>query len=134
MALLDSLRSEADGAVTTLALPAEFPHMHIIFLMAADALGGQFDLLGRLAMTADTGQLGMCALQRKLRLLGVIELPLIPAIRRVAGGAFPAQSSFVHVLGCMAVNALLRRTLELQARMALRAGGEHVLADERIGG
>ncbi len=134
MALLDSLRSEADGAVATLALPAEFPHMHVIFLMAADALGGQFDLLGRLSVAADAGQLGMRAQQRKIRLLGVIELPLIPAIRRVAGRAFPAQSPFVHVLRCMAADALLRRALEPEARMALRARREHVLTDERIGG
>jgi hypothetical protein len=134
MTLLDSLRSEADGAVATLALPAEFPHMHIIFLVAADALSGQLDLLGRLAVAAATTQLGMRALQRKFSFLGVIELPLIPAIRRVASGTFPAQHSLVHVLRRMAADALLRRTLELLARMALRAGGKHVLADERIGG
>jgi hypothetical protein len=81
MTLLNFLRSEAGGVVATLALPAEFPHMNIIFLMAADALSGQLDLLGRLAVAADTSQLGMRALQSKIRLLGVIELPLIPAIR-----------------------------------------------------
>lgn len=60
----------------------------------------------RSAMATFAGHLGMCVLQRKLRLHGMVELPAAPVDRVVAETAVAAEMIVVYVILPMAINAL----------------------------
>ena len=107
--------------VTALALHSELPQMPIILVMAGIALLAHFSRARWVAMARRALQLAVRAEQRKVRILGVIEPPELPAIRRVAGLALLSQCALVHVLARMAADAGGRRCSKRLRRMALGA-------------
>lgn len=82
-------------------------------------------------VTRFAGKPCVLAGQREIRLLVVIELPIPPAVRVVAIGAFRAQSAFVFVVFLVAVVAGLWRVLVARRQMALFARCRRVQSDER---
>jgi len=74
--------------VAAVALRSIFTEVPIILSMAAYADRRGFLGARRLAMAGGALQIGVPAGQRKMRLLRMIECPLRPAVRRMAGLAF----------------------------------------------
>ena len=107
--------------MAALALHSELPQMPIILVMAGIALLAHFSCARWVAMARRALQLAVRAEQRKVRILGVIEPPELPAIRRVAGLALLSQCALVHVLARMAADAGGRRCSKGLRRMALGA-------------
>ena len=67
---------------------------------------------GCLPMAVGTGQLSVCAGEREMRLLVVIELPDRPAIGRMTTLALAAEPAVVHILRGMTAVAVDRRCAE----------------------
>jgi len=122
---------EGHGPVALLALAAELPEMHVILRMARSAFGVEFDLRGRLSMTAGAIQFRMCAEQGKTRLLAVIELPQFPAVGGVALIALGTEISLVRVVLFVAVDTLGTFNRERAAGVTLIARHGNVQAQQR---
>jgi hypothetical protein len=100
--------------------------VHVVTLVAGAAVLRQLDLVGGLHVTALAVELGVRALEHELGGLAVIELPELPAVRVVTGGAFLAEVALVDVVDLVAGDALARGVAEGAVRVALLAGDRGV--------
>ncbi len=69
--------------------------------------------------------------QSKIRLLGMIEFPNTPAIRRVAVDALFAEAAFVYVVAFVAAVTVFSDTFVSAAGVALRARDSDMQTDQR---
>lgn len=74
-------------------------------------------------VAALAGQIPVCALERKIGLLIVIELPAVPADRIVAIGAGRTEPATVNIVVRMAIAAGVGQRREYQALMTLLTAG-----------
>ena len=72
----------------------------------------------------------MCAGQRKVRLLTVVELPDVPAVSIVTIGALLTQTALVNVVLFVTVVACLAGAFVAGRYMALHAWNRHVQSDQ----
>ena len=82
---------ETVGRMAALALPAVLPEVDVVLLVTGQAGWIEFDLVRGLFMAARAGEARVGSCQCKAGLLAVIEIPLPPAIGRVAAGALRAE-------------------------------------------
>jgi len=115
---------ECDRAVATLTLRAELPEMHVVLFMACAAIGGQFRFRRGFRMARMASYFFVCTGEWERCPLGVIELPYLPATRRMACIAIRAKFAFVYVLGSVAIVTSLGRPAEF--RRAVAASTWHV--------
>ncbi len=99
--------------------------------MARDAVRFELHLGSRPHVTPLAFQLGVSAEQRESGLLGVVEFPQPPSIRRVTGFALVTHAPLVHVLRLVAADAAGIRNVESPLRMTLLARDGDVQAQER---
>lgn len=116
------------AAVTLRAVLTEMP---VILVVTAPALRRHLDRARRLVMALGALQLGVRTQQGEMSLFRVIENPQRPAVGRVTGLAFLAESAFVHVVVRMAVDARARRPFEGQRRVALRTADDPMQPQQR---
>ena len=115
--------------MTTAAIRAEAALMHVLGSMTISALRRNF--LSHFAMARLARNFRVRARQRKFRLRVVIEGPVLPAARIVAGGAIFAQRAVVSVVLAVAIDAARGRVLEARRHVTGFAGHSRVLADQR---
>ena len=101
--------------MTAVALRAVLTQVTVILVVTHAALLRHLHRTRRLAMARGALQLAVCAEQREMRFLRVIETPQRPAVRRMAALALLAEAALVHVLVRMAVDAGRRRPAERRA-------------------
>ena len=111
------------------AIRAEATLVHVFGSMTISALRRNF--LSHLAMARLARNFRVRAGQRKFRLRVVIERPVRPAARVVAGGAIFAQRAVVPVVLAVAIDAARRRILEARRHVTRFAGHSRMLADQR---
>ena len=116
--------------MATVTLAAELASMHVVPLMAGNTVARKLDLAGRTAVTVRALLLGVSTGQCEAGLPAMIELPLRPAVGRVAGIALRAQCAPMHVLGRMAVDAAYRCGREIFRTMTLRTADDVVQSQE----
>ncbi len=107
--------------MTAFATPSELPVVHVIFLMAGDALPRKLHFCRGLAMAVGTLEFGMGTEQSKACLLEMIVLPQCPTVGVVATVAFLTQSPLMHVVPLMAIDAARFGLPERLRAVALRA-------------
>ena len=78
---------EAGGGMALLALLTEPAGMHIVFRVAGAADHRRLDDILGLQVALVAPDRGVCSRQRKSRPRGMVEVPELPAIGRMAGGA-----------------------------------------------
>src|SRR3984893_7095990 len=105
--------------------------MHVVLLMTREAILLELHLIGRLAVARLAGELAVGAAQGKSGLLAVIDLPHLPAVRRVASSAVLAQVALVHVVLLVTVDTLVADVAVLAGQMTLLAWKRDVQADQR---
>ena len=105
--------------MTAVALRAELAQVAIVLAVARAALLRHSYRARRFTMALDALQLGVSAEQREVRVLGVIESPQRPAVRRVTAFAFLSEPAFVDVIMRMALDARRADRAERQRRVAL---------------
>ena len=113
-----------------MTLPAVLSQMNVVLLMAGQAGWIELDLVGRLLVAARTGELVVGTVQGKSRFLAMVEVPLPPAVGRVALVTALPQGPLVDVHLLMTRKAVLVRVLIGSGRMALAAGDDDVLSEE----
>ena len=106
--------------MAAVALRAVLAEMPVIFVVTDPALHLHLHRARRVVMAIGALQLLVGAQERKVSLLGVIESPNLPSVRRVAALALLAEAALVDVIVRVALVALLRRPVERERRMALR--------------
>ena len=112
--------------MAAITLRAVLTQMPIVLAVTAHAHHRHFYRAWRLVMAIGALQLLVGAQQRKMSLLGVIEGPNLPSVRRVAALALLAEAALVHVIVRVAFVALRRRLVERKRRVALRAA-DHLM-------
>ena len=112
---------ERHRGMTALAAPPELTVMHVVLLMAGNALRRKLHFCRRLAMAVGTLQLGVSTKQSKASLFEMIVLPQCPTIGAMATVALFAQSPLMHVVLPVAVDAARLGLTEGLGAMALRA-------------
>lgn len=117
--------------MATLALLTELAEVNIVTHMAGATFRSEFHLAGGAFMATGTIQLAMCAGERKFGGLVVIELPDVPAIRRMTTGAVLTEAAFVTILGLMTAVTIALGVLKLLREMALLARHRHMQTDQR---
>jgi len=88
----------------------------------------------RLQMTLRAADFCVRTQQRKAGSRGVVELPDLPAVGCVTGGAVLAQRALVSIVLCVTAIAVLRGFLELLGQVTLPAGHHHVQPQQREAG
>src|SRR5215472_4880417 len=117
--------------MAAVAQPSVRPQMYVILFMARQAILLELLFVWRAAMAGLTSELAVRSAQRKSGLLTVIELPELPAVRRMAPRAVLAEVALVDVIFLMAVDALVPDVPVGTREMALLARHRHVQADQR---
>ena len=121
-------RFKITSRMATLAIAAKATIVLIVSGVTAKTIAPQLHLIRWLAMTICTLQFRVLARQRKLRVLVVIELDALPALRRMAGIAFIAKCAFMLIVFFVTGDTAGRRTLEGRADMAALAGRKRMQA------
>ena len=116
--------------MAALTLPAVLSQMNVVLLMAGQTGRIELDLVGGLLVTPRAGELFVGAVEGKSRFLAMVEVPLAPAVGRVALVTALAQGALVDVHLLMTRKAVLMRILISPGRMALAAGDDDVLPEE----
>jgi hypothetical protein len=101
---------------------AKLAGVDVVRSVTRTTVGRQLRFVGGLLMAVRTRKPRMRTGEREMRACTMVELPQIPAIRRMAGGAVATEAALVHVTLAMAAVAVMRRALECLGWMALRAG------------
>jgi hypothetical protein len=109
-----------------LAFRAEAPGMHIVACMAGTADHRWLDDVLRPDVTVGAADLRVRAQEWEASVSRMIEVPHLPAIRRVTFTAILAQSSVVNVILRVTTQAFLRRIVEALGRMTLAAADDHM--------
>src|SRR5256886_1396142 len=117
--------------MAAVALAAVLPDVHVVLLMARETIRLELHFVRWPQVAGLAGKLAVRTAQGKSGLLAVVELPHLPAVRRVASGAVPAQIPLVHVVLAMAVDTLLADVAVLAGQMTLLARNRDVQADQR---
>ena len=112
--------------MAAVALRAVLAEMPVILVVTAPALRQHLYRARRFVMAVGALQLLVGAQQRKMSLLGVIESPNLPSVRRVAALALLAEAALVDVIVRMAFVARRRRFIECERRVALSAADDPV--------
>lgn len=89
-----------------LTLAAVLPEVYVILFVARQAVLIEFDLCGGLLVTPGTGEFPVSPCKGESSLLAMVELPELPAIRRVAFGAFRSERTLMGVVLFVAGNAI----------------------------
>lgn len=108
--------------VAALAFWPEPAFMHVVFLVTGDAAQRQLGLEVPALVAGIAGDLGVCAAQRKLRLV-VIEQQVQPAFRLMAVLAFLTILALVHIVSLVTTDAKHRQSDQLAAGMTSPALG-----------
>lgn len=117
-----------------LALRPELALMNIIRNVTAAAARRHVGRTrGRIAVAVDTGKALMAAIECETRVTVVIECRRPPIVAVVAGSAFVAERSFVHVAIPMALRTGVFRIVESIARVAGATSNRRVQARQREG-
>ena len=117
------------AAITLLAKTAV---MRIITAVTGTAGLIQFDFARYgLAMAALTMYLGVGTVELEIGILIVIEAPYPPTVRIVAGGAFAAEGSLMHIVFLVAGIAGVGIHLVATGQMALLTGYRSMETDKR---
>jgi hypothetical protein len=124
--------SEGGRVVTLLALRSEAPGVHVIAGMARSADHRRFDDVLWPDVAIGATDLCVCAQQREAGVGRMIEVPHVPAIRRVAFAAILAETAVVDVVLRVTTDAFLGRIVESLGRMALPACHDHMQSREWI--
>jgi hypothetical protein len=124
-------RGRRMAAVALLAVIAEMP---VVLAMATRTYRRHLHGARGLQMARRALQFGVRTLQSKMRLLGMIEHPQLPAVRRMTGFTFAAETSFVKVFMRMALAAGRGRAVEGQRCMALGAAHDSMQTKQRKAG
>src|ERR1700733_6902424 len=119
--------------MAALALAAIGAQVPVILAMAGDAQRRGLDRARRLLMTVGTLEIGVPTEEREAGLLGVIEIPLRPTVRRVTALAFFPEAALVHVLAAVAVDTARGRRRVGQGGMTLHAADHPMQPQQRIG-
>src|SRR5205823_540118 len=117
--------------MAAVALAAVLPDVHVVLLMAREAIRLELHFVRWPQVAGLAGKLAVRTAQGKSGLLAVVELPHLPAVRRVASSAVLAQIPLVHVVLAMAVDTLLADVAVLAGQMTLLARNRDVQADQR---
>lgn len=123
---------EGGRVVTLLALRSEAPGVHVIAGMTCAADHRRFDDVLRSDMAVGATDFCVCSQQRKAGVGCVIEVPHLPAIRRVTFAAVLPQAAVVDVVLGVTAHAFLRRVIEPLGCMTLPACDDDVQSGERI--
>lgn len=107
--------------VTALALRPELPLVRIVRLVACRACGANFDTIDIAGMTTTTFGAAVCAVERELRRLVVIESHRWPRRFVVAGRALVSKCAFVLVVLTMTADTCGADPFVFLADMASRA-------------
>ena len=94
------------GGVTAIAVASELTGMHVVLLVARNAVPGKLDLRRGLPVTVRALELAVRAKQTKSSLLEVVVLPQCPTVGIVATVALFTQSALVHVVLAVAIHAM----------------------------
>jgi len=120
--------------MTAFALRAELAVVHIVLAVTTQARGVELDIRGdvhSLAMAGNASDPAVSAVEREMRLLGVIERPRVPVVRVVTERAVEPERALVGVVVAMAVDALALGVMELRRLVAARTFDGAMLADQR---
>lgn len=117
--------------MATVAAAAKLAGMDVVPSVARTAVGRQLHFLGGLLVAVCARKPRMRAAEREMRARAMVELPQIPAVRRMTGGAVGPEAALVHVTAAVAAVAVARRALERLGWMALRASDNDMQAEER---
>src|SRR5207302_5594448 len=120
-----------DRGVAAVALAPVLPDVHVVLLMAREAILLELHFVRRPQVAGLAGELTVRTGEGKSGLLAVVELPHFPAVRGVASSAVLAQIALVHVVLAMAVDTLLADVAVLARQMTLLAWNRDVQAHQR---
>jgi len=123
---------EGGRVVTLLALRSEAPGVHVIPRMTRSADHRRLDLVLRPDMAVGAADLGMSTQQRETSVRRMIEIPHLPAIRRMAFAAILAETAVVYVVFSVTAHTVLGRIVEALTGMTLAATDDDMQAGERI--
>jgi len=112
--------------MTSLTLTSVLADVHVVVAMARRAFHREFDLVRRLFVATGASDFAVCAAQCEAGFLCVVEVPNVPAVRRVAIGALLAKSAFVDIVAGMAAVTVGWGALVSFAGVAIRARHCHV--------
>ena len=118
--------------MAALALAAVGALMAVVLPMAGNTQWGSLALAGPLVMALSARELGVCTRKGEGGLFGVIKAPLRPIVRRVATLALSPQTTLMHIIGAVTIDALSRRAIEGHAGVALGAVDQPMQPDQRI--
>ena len=130
--LVSPRASEGGRVVTLLALRSEAPGVHVIAGMTGSADHRGLDDVLRPDVAVGATDFCVCPQQRKASVGCMIEVPHLPAIRRVAFGAVLSQTAVVDVVFRVAAQTFLGRVIEALSCMALPARNDDMEPGERI--
>lgn len=94
--------------MTGRALLAETSLVHVVLLVAPNAVRGRILGLRARAMAATARNAGVPTAQREMRIGVVVELNLTPAVEVMAVTALGTITSFMHIVGTVTVHAHTR--------------------------
>ena len=89
-----------------LTLAAVLPKVDVILFVARQAVLIELDLRSRLLVAPGTVEFPVSPCKGESSLLAVVELPELPAVRRVALGAFLSERTLMRVILFVAGNAI----------------------------
>jgi hypothetical protein len=130
--LVCSRAPEGSRVVTLLALRSEAPGVHVIAGMTRSADHRWLDDVLRSDMAVGTTDFCVCPQQREASVGCMIEVPHLPAIRRVAFAAVLPQAAVVDVILRVTAHAFLWRVIEPLGCMTLPARDDDMQSGERI--
>ena len=123
---------EGGRVVTLLALRSEAPGMYVVSRMTRAADHRRLDDVLRPYVTVGATHLPMRAHQREAGVGGMIEVPHLPTVRRVAHGAVLAQSAIVDIVLRVTSQAIFGCVVEFLRGVALPAGDDNMQSGQRI--
>src|SRR5688572_3184782 len=115
-----SASTERAGRVALAAPSAELTQMHVVVAMTGCAVAGQRAAAWRLTVAIRAPRLRVSAVEREAR-GGMVELPQVPRVRRVALRALGAEPAAMHVILCVAVIARASGLAEREIRVTAGA-------------
>lgn len=118
--------------MTLLTLGSEAPGVYVVSGMTRPADHRRLDGVLRPDVAVSATHFRVCAQQGETGVSGMIEVPHLPAVGRVAIAAVLTQSAIVDIVLHMTADTFLWRIVESLRRMALPAGHDDMQSRERI--
>jgi len=117
--------------VAAFAALAELAKVNVVAHVTRTAFGGELYFTCRTFVTCRAVKFVMCAGERELRRLVMVELPNIPAVRCMTARTLFTQATLVTILLLMAAIAIGLGVFKLLREMALLARHGNMQADQR---